>query len=47
MVSGLGYLVIYRQQKVQQGVPDYDPQAAALHTPPLATHLHRTAVGRA
>ena len=31
----------------EQGVPDYDPQAAAMHTLPLAAHLHRTAVGRA
>jgi hypothetical protein len=32
---------------VEQAVPGYDPQAAALHTPRHAKHLHRTAVGRA
>ena len=36
-----------REEMSEQGVPDYDPQAAALHTPRHATHLHPTAVGRA
>ena len=37
----------YMKQNAQQGVPVYDPQVVAMHTLPLATHLHRTAVGRA
>ena len=31
--------------KPQQGVPVYDPQAAAMHTLPLAAHLSSTARG--
>ena len=33
------------KQESEQGVPDYDPQAAAMHTLPLAAHLSSTARG--
>ena len=47
-----GHIVDSEPQKknqigAEQGVPVYDPQVAAMRTLPLATHLHRTAVGRA
>ena len=34
-----------KNESVEQWVPGYGPQAAAMHTLPLAAHLHRTARG--
>ena len=44
----LGYWIhrlIKKRKRTEQGVPGYDPQAVAMHTPSHAAHLSSTARG--